>query len=202
MQTIKVFDNFLSKKDFQSIRDYATGRALFTEYPLGGDTGHMRVAEVSPGQLHTIYRAIEKENHTRTTHIAGYFRLNTELNDKFERVHCDYDILGQKPNRASVLYLVDEVPWEARQQEAGTAFWSHERWGKEFRGTAEENQELLWQHRVDDYDLEFSVNVEPNRLVSYPTSYFHSRYPGIGWGTTAEDGRLVIVLFYNEEKVT
>lgn len=35
-----------------------------------------------------------------------------------------------------------------------------------------------------------------NRLVFYPSSSFHSRYPREAFGTTPEDGRLVLVAFF------
>ncbi len=38
-----------------------------------------------------------------------------------------------------------------------------------------------------------------NRLIFYPSTAFHSRYPRHAFGTTPEDGRLVLVAFFTPE---
>ena len=66
----------------------------------------------------------------------------------------------------------------------------------------EEYDEMI---RVDAEQLEkwrlvSVVGYEPNRLISYPANYFHSKYPNKSW----KEGREVFVMFYkyknNEEK--
>jgi len=102
------------------------------------------------------------------------------------------NIKGQKPDRAIVLYL---SPRELEDLN-GTAFWEHDIYGKEMpkNMSDDEYDEIL---KLDSEDLNkwrlsTVVGYEENRLVSYPSNYFHSKYPNKSW----EEGRKVFVMFY------
>jgi hypothetical protein len=43
------------------------------------------------------------------------------------------------------------------------------------------------------WELNTVIGHRENRLISYPSSYFHSKYPNKGW----EEGRIVFVMFYS-----
>jgi hypothetical protein len=45
---------------------------------------------------------------------------------------------------------------------------------------------------LDKWSLNSVVGYKPNRLVSYPCNYFHSKYPNKSW----KEGRVVFVMFY------
>jgi len=47
-------------------------------------------------------------------------------------------------------------------------------------------------NELDRWNLKSVIGYEPNRLLSYPANYFHSKYPNEGW----KEGRKVFVMFY------
>lgn len=130
------------------------------------------------------------------------FRLSLigEKDDTF--CHAD----GIYAKWAAVLYMNRNI------QYGGTAFWTHRETGLDsvpedglmkvagFHPikyhqwlTAETNNPSKWESGG-------FCGMKFNRLVTYPTSSFHSRVPGNidrPFGNTVEDGRLVWVAFYN-----
>ena len=46
--------------------------------------------------------------------------------------------------------------------------------------------------KLEKWKLRSVLGYEENRLISYPSSYFHSKYPNISW----PEGRKVYVMFY------
>jgi hypothetical protein len=128
------------------------------------------------------------------------FRLNLKGELPHSWVHSD-DICAQF---ASVLYL---NPPE--QCSGGTAFWKHRVLGWERLFQPQE----IAQHGVDEaayhalvtrewkvldaWQPNGFVGMQFNRFVTYPTSYFHSRFPFEGFGGGPSDGRLIWVCFYD-----
>lgn len=130
------------------------------------------------------------------------FRLSLlgEVDDTF--CHAD----GIYAQWAAVLYLNRHI------QYGGTAFWRHVETGLD----AVPNENLmkvagfhpLKYHQWLTSETRFPAKWESsgfcgmrfNRLVTYPTSSFHSRVPGTidkPFGNTVRDGRLVWVAFYD-----
>ena len=60
--------------------------------------------------------------------------------------------------------------------------------------TDDEFDEILLRDSedLDKWSLNSVVGYKPNRLVSYPCNYFHSKYPNKSW----KEGRVVFVMFY------
>ena len=54
--------------------------------------------------------------------------------------------------------------------------------------TEDSNDKSKWK-------LKSIVGYKPNRLLSYPCNYFHSKYPNVSW----KEGRNVFVMFYKYE---
>jgi len=124
--------------------------------------------------------------------ILSFFRVATDEIDVTWRIHSDLNINGQKPDRAVVLYL---SPRE-KEELHGTALWEHYIYGRELPADISD-QEYDRMIKIDADELEkwrlsTVVGYEENRLVSYPSSYFHSKYPNVSW----EEGRKVFVMFY------
>tara|TARA_R110002096_G_scaffold418144_1_gene622080 strand:+ start:96 stop:671 length:576 start_codon:yes stop_codon:yes gene_type:complete len=124
--------------------------------------------------------------------VLSFFRVSTDKVDNTWRIHSDLNINGQRPDRAVVLYM---SPRESEELN-GTAFWEHEVYGKQLPThiTDEVYDDMI---RVDSENLDMwrlvSVSgYEQNRLISYPATYFHSKYPNKSW----EAGRQVYVMFY------
>lgn len=91
------------------------------------------------------------------------------------------------------------------QCHGGTAFWSMKETGWDKMPTQEimdaSGHDLEWVKdqwsKPEAWQLDSIAGMKFNRLIFYPTFYFHSRYPLQGWGEGAEDGRLVWVCFFD-----
>lgn len=126
------------------------------------------------------------------------FRLNLAGEFPHSWVHSD-DICAKF---ASVLYL---NPPE--QCFGGTAFWKHKILNidklparEELNGTAEtfyKDMERDWKYLPLWEQVDF-VPMESNRFITYPTCFFHSRFPFEGFGSGPEDGRLIWICFYDK----
>ena len=124
--------------------------------------------------------------------ILSFFRIATDKLDVSWRIHSDLNIKGEKPDRALVLYL---SPRE-KENLHGTALWEHDVYGRELpkdiSDTDYDKMIKVDANNLDRWRLSTVVGYEENRLVSYPSSYFHSKYPNVSW----EEGRKVFVMFY------
>lgn len=129
----------------------------------------------------------------------SFFRMNIERELPHSWVHSD-DICAQY---AAVLYMNKPA-----QCYGGTAMWKHLPTGLNFLPSPEQlaavNVPVSIREDIgkDTHDIKLweQVGMVPmryNRLVTYPTTYFHSRYPFEGFGATQEDARLVWTCFYD-----
>ena len=136
----------------------------------------------------------------RLAHIVGCkikpklscFRLYLKGELPHSWVHSD-DICA---DFASVLYL--NLP---EQCKGGTAFWEHTKLGLN-RLPKNESPEFYKQMDLDwkDQSLWKQVGFVPmrwNRFITYPTSWFHSRFPFEAFGEGPKDGRLIWICFYD-----
>ena len=125
------------------------------------------------------------------------FRVNLAGELPHSWVHSD-DICAKY---ASVLYL--NRPQECK---GGTAFWKHDKLNldhlptrEELGDQAESFYEMMtseWKNLTHWKQISF-VPMKWNRFITYPTCFFHSRYPFEGFGTGPRDGRLIWVCFYD-----
>jgi len=128
--------------------------------------------------------------------IIGFFRVSNEELDTDWRIHSDLNIQGEKPDRALVLYIspkkVDYLH--------GTALWEHKTYGKSLPNhvTNKEFDRMILKEseNLDMWTLNSVIGYEQNRAISYPASYFHSKYPNKSW----KSGREVFVMFYKTIK--
>lgn len=128
------------------------------------------------------------------------FRLNLAGELPHSWVHSD-DICAQY---AVVLYM--NQPAQCR---GGTAFWRHTGLNldrlPDMAQMAANGNNVPWfldmmsrEWRCLDWWQQVGfVAMTPNRLITYPTYMFHSRYPFEGFGSGPEDGRMVWVCFYD-----
>ena len=120
------------------------------------------------------------------------FRLNLKGELPHSWVHSD----GIAAGYAVVLYLN-----QPEQCTGGTAFWRHKELKIDRLPKADENGlykriEQDWKN-LDLWEQTSMVKMEWNRLITYPTALFHSRFPFEGFGTGPEDGRLIWICFYD-----
>lgn len=194
---VAIFDNFLA--DPEAVRAEFL-RLTFSDVigPADGAT-YKRVSVLPPNQFEEeLSKAVGKPVKQRYSVV----RLNYAGEFPNQRVHSDdsYDRF------AAVLYL--NRPEDCK---GGTAFWKHKKTGWEFLPT---NRQVRSHGKSPDRTLKeivASADVESdweqtrlaemkfNRVIVYPTSLFHSRYPFEAFGSTPEDGRLIFCSFFNVE---
>ena len=127
--------------------------------------------------------------------IFSYFRIATDKLDTDWRIHCDSIINDDIPEQAIVLHFSDPP-----NMLTGTAFWSHHKHGdclnKKDLSTEEFNRILKEDSNdLDKWTLNTVIGQKKNRLLSYPSSYFHSKYPN----KVTKKGRKIFVMFYKYE---
>jgi hypothetical protein len=124
--------------------------------------------------------------------LLAFFRVATEEFDTDWRIHADSRVGDILPARALVLYLSPST----MEGLHGTAFWKHKKLGYEMPHytSKEESDRMLMEEANDlsNWELHSVVGYKPNRAVMYPSNYFHSKYPNVGW----KEGRMVYVMFY------
>jgi len=134
-------------------------------------------------------------------HIS-FFRLSKPGEETPAAVHPD---TAMDRDMACVLYLTPGGT-------GGTAFWRHKETGlssmRELKKRDEKDHEALVDLINKDsndeskWDRRMLVDYKYNRFITYPTDYFHSRYPfqSEGFGDKNETARLIWVAFYNVSK--
>lgn len=102
-------------------------------------------------------------------------------------IHCD----NSCAHYAVVIHLHD-LP------DRGTAFWRHPDYGDALKTSLTEHEIKCLQERgrtAEGWARTDYIDSKLNRLLFYPTSLFHSRWPEEGVGETPEQARLTMVLF-------
>lgn len=189
-----VFDGFTS--DAEQVRTAVIAGEFSTE--IGPDGA--KYTGISKHAVPHWYDRIANLVGCKITPKLSCFRLNLSGELPHSWVHSD-DICAKF---ASVLYL--NLP---EQCKGGTAFWKHRLKGIErlpskpelteqgidanafYESMNSEWKDLsLWQQTA-------MVPMKFNRFVTYPTCFFHSRYPFEAFGSGPRDGRLIWICFYD-----
>tara|TARA_R110000772_G_scaffold77066_4_gene166026 strand:+ start:156 stop:725 length:570 start_codon:yes stop_codon:yes gene_type:complete len=185
---IYILDDVIDKDFLKIIKEYLDNP--FQKKISGGKDFY--VLESNEDFDYYILDILEQKEEKKLENILSFFRVSTNELDTTWRIHSDLNIKGQKPDRAIVLYL---SPRELEDLH-GTALWEHEIYGKELpKDISDENYDKMINVDSEDLNkwrLSTVIGYEENRLVSYPSSYFHSKYPNKSW----KEGRKVFVMFY------
>jgi uncharacterized protein DUF6445 len=189
-----VFENFAA--DAATVRlDVINGKFETHKGPDGADyTG------ISLYSVPHWYEQIAFRLGKRIQPKLSCFRLNLAGELPHSWVHSD-DICARY---ASVLYL--NAP---EQCKGGTAFWKHKTRGidrlpskAELTAQGEDadafykTMDREWKELQHWERTEF-VSMRFNRFITYPTCFFHSRFPFEAFGTGPKDGRLIWICFYD-----
>tara|TARA_R110000796_G_scaffold137511_1_gene253618 strand:- start:583 stop:1155 length:573 start_codon:yes stop_codon:yes gene_type:complete len=185
---IYVEDNFLPSIVFESLLSYSND---FKEVKTPGKS--FWVKEL-PGDLTKyITDKLEAIEGKKIKNILSFLREAKEGQDNDWRIHNDSIIEGEQPDRAIVLYVKS-----SETELNGTAFWEHEDYEFAYvKSDVEEFNRMLAEDSNDitKWKLNSVIGHRDNRLLSYPSEYFHSKYPN-----KFKNQRVVLVMFYKYER--
>ena len=186
---IYFIDNFLPDYIFKEAKDQLDSRNYW-ELTTPGKSFY--VQEASDTFIKHVCGSLSTIEGKTVDPIIGFFRVSNNMLDTDWRIHSDGIIQGQKPDRALVLYISPRKINELH----GTALWQHKTYGKSLPDnvTDIEFDRMIAQEaeNLDVWTLNSVIGYEQNRAISYPASYFHSKYPNKSW----KSGREVFVMFY------
>ena len=181
---IYIKDNFLPKSLFKELLNYCDE---FKEVKTPGKS--FWVKELPEEFINYIKNSLEEIEGKKIKNILCFAREAKEGQDNDWRIHNDTIIQNQQPDRAIVLYV------KANENNLyGTAFWEHKTYGDTYiESNAEEFNRMLNEDANDQtkWKLNSVIGYKPNRLLSYPCNYFHSKYPN-----EYKNQRIVLVMFY------
>lgn len=190
----QTFDDFFPH--LEELRKWARNTGLET---LKGPDGefYSNVAKL-PTNTAQDFEALLGEHVGRPVRL-DYSGIRFDYAGEVHDIHAD----SAYSEYAFVLYL---NPPE--QCKGGTAFWRNKKYGwtalpteRDVRRIGKSPRRILkelCEQAEDELNWErvHTADMKTNRLITYPTAQFHSRWPLEGFGTTREDGRLVAVGFY------
>lgn len=181
---IYIKDNFLDTKKFEALQSELASNEYKT-VSQGGKDFHIQNAH--PEFVRYVENLLEILENKKVKSILSFFRLAHKDKDSDWRIHADNIINNQLPERAIVLYM-SKPP----NGLTGTAFWSHYGEGYKLNDATIFNKILTDDaNDIDKWNLESVIGHKENRIVSYPSNYFHSKYPN-----EQSDNREVFVMFY------
>ena len=182
---IYIIDDFLSKKTFEIVKN---NKENFKKVDFPDKS--FWIKEPSPEFIAHFEDRLGAIEGNEVMNIIAFFREAKEGQDNKWRIHNDTIIEQQQPDRALVFCIKspdDELN--------GTALWEHKKYGETFTESdnIEEFNRLLKEdaNDKDKWNLKSIIGCKPNRLISYPCEYFHSKYPNEFKGS-----RVVFVMFY------
>ena len=182
---IYIIDDFLSKKTFEIVKN---NKEDFKEVKTPEKS--FWVKEPSPEFIAHFEDRLGAIEGNEVMNIIAFFREAKEGQDNEWRIHNDTIIEQQQPDRALVFCI--KSPSDELN---GTALWEHKKYGDTFAESdnPKEFNRLLREdaNDRDKWNLKSVIGFKPNRLISYPCEYFHSKYPNEFKGS-----RVVFVMFY------
>jgi len=183
-------DDFLSSEWYEATKEELASND-FEEVVAGCDTFYVQMPSDGFNEIVKSKRSRLEGRPVRN--ILSFFRIATDTLDTDWRIHSDQKINGEQPDRAIVLFM---SPSYSDIELNGTAFWKHKKYGYALpKSTDDEFDRMLSEESNDmsKWDLNTVIGHRENRLISYPSSCFHSKYPNKGW----KEGRVVFVMFYS-----
>lgn len=183
MRGLKVIDNFLP--DVDRVRQHAL-LSEFTDWEGHDGQVYKRICITN---VPTLSKRLEEEVGKFELLGMGY-RLNYADELPNQAIHSD---LGWGTH-ALVLYLGDGP--------GGTAFWKHKPSGTI---AIRKGQVGLFNKIGNDWVDESKweqrelIQMKKNRCLIYESALYHSRFPFKAFGSTPEDGRLIVVAFFTPE---
>tara|TARA_B100001057_G_scaffold474308_1_gene539712 strand:+ start:391 stop:945 length:555 start_codon:yes stop_codon:yes gene_type:complete len=181
---IYVVDDFLDTFLLESLQEDDTP---FEEFDTGEKSFWVKYP--SPEFVQYVGDKLVKIENRPIRNILSFFREARAGQDDSWRIHNDTIINGENPDRAIVLHIKSPQSKDLN----GTAFWEHKDYGIRYELEDDKFDEVLRRDSedLDKWTLRSVVGYRENRLISYPSNYFHSKYPN-----EFTDSRVVFVMFY------
>ena len=191
--TIIIKDEFLG--DFDAVRDRVLAEGNFEPHQFGGHTyeGVSLVPVLDDSVRHLIEDAVGA-----SIYLAGAFwRRAGEGDPNPTLIHTD----NAAETHAFVLYMSDPV-----SDLDGTAFWRHRATDSYAipphpRARAIELVAAVVPDGNDEtrWDMTLLARAKSNRFISFPSQYYHSRYPLLceGYGQDLKNSRLILAGFFS-----
>lgn len=185
MNQIEVIDDFLPDPHLARSKGM---KAKFEDRTLQDGQLYKRIAETL---LPEVVDALNEHMGRPISLLGMGFRLNYDGEPPNTDIHTDQG-WGKY---ALVLGLSRDEDWRG-----GTAFWTHNATGADRIRPGDVGTIKAVQpdwNKPDAWHLDQVVDGKFNRALIYRSELFHSRWPFTAFGSTPEDGRLVLVAFFN-----
>jgi hypothetical protein len=194
-KSIIILDEVLDSEGFKALKDYCFEEHRFSALEKGDHIYY--VANAPRDAIDKINTAIEEAYKVKIQNSISFLRLASSLCDTDLRIHCDNGNVGTDfvPTHGAVFYITHD-----ENNINGTAFWKHCKYGyvcpPDFTDEDIQKNIMCDKENPLKWNLSTIVGGVPNRLLSYPSKYFHSKYPRVMNGTKVKDSRIVMVIFF------
>lgn len=188
MSKFKIIDDFIGGQ-IDARRFHATHR----DFQEVGATGVVYPGIARLPIIPMVDHSLLERKVSRFQHGESFFRLTMPSQPPPTYIHNDLALA----DITAILYL-------NRMGKGGTALWKHRESGLTSAPTSADLQRLgldymrkLIEDGTDEskWELDELCDMKYGRLVAFDSGLWHSCYPRGGWGTDAEDGRLIQVYF-------
>ena len=191
-----ILDDVLKRKEFLEYQSYLQNVAPYQVVEADGNK-KFYVTNVPHGLQEKITISLEKIWNAEIKIVLSGIRKATQYLDTNWAIHSDlYVGTKESPQHGAVFYISQN-----ESELNGTALWRHKELGYRMPRNLPKDKVMELSDRdyndIDKWELSSIVGGIENRLVSYPSEYFHSKFPSKAWGTTPKDCRIVFVLFYS-----
>lgn len=194
MKAITV-DNFLDPERLAALRHDAVNLPYYNIRFLGAHYNriHIRSNDEFKSELEALVRSPIDQQHT-------FLRRNLKGEFSKDQVHHDSDT----SEFVAILYL--NLPEHCS---GGTSLFRHKETGADAyprpheiarlgRSPKREQAKFIKDFQnADAWEMTEVLEMKYNRLVLYPCTWFHSRFPREAFGTTPEDARTIWLSFFN-----
>lgn len=197
--TTAVADDFF--KNAFNVRAFALAHDFNVAPEFQGHRYKGCVPVADPKLLSELEAGLAKIHGAPCKVTLAFFRLSLHNEDTPVWIHPD----SSCDEMAAVVYLTRPLYCYG-----GTAFWKHRGLGLDYypdMADCELNSIVPGQwlaeqvnqdgQSSDAWEMTGLVSMKFNRLVTYPTKLFHSRYPKESFGNNQDDGRLILAAFYS-----
>ena len=187
-----IIDDVLPAEEFDDLQDYAKSAS----YQTITNTNKKFYLAYPPASLSDkLQKKIEQVYNRKVKIVQCFLRMATNFIDTDWNIHADLKVATHEdPTHGAVFYLTDNT-----DHLNGTALWRHKEHGhcaENFSTSYLKKFSQDSSNDIDQWEISSIIGGIKNRLVSYPAKYFHSKYPKEMWGTTQQNCRLIVAVFY------